>query len=88
MGDVLFTTPLLAAVKTAYPSSHVTFATGAWSAAVVIDNPHVDALLDVPSRIGLRDLREWAERLRTGAFDCALVPDRSPLLGLLSLIHI
>lgn len=83
MGDVLFTTPLLAAIKAAYPMSHLAFATGAWSSTVVVDNPHVDALLAVPSRIGLRDLREWAGRLRAADFDCALVPDRSPLLGLL-----
>lgn len=83
MGDVLFTTPLLAAVKAAYPDSHLTFATGAWSATVIVDNPHVDAILDVPSRIALRDLWEWAGRLRAARFDCALVPDRSPLLGVL-----
>jgi len=83
MGDVLFTTPLLAAVKAAYPGSHLTFATGAWSAMVVADNPQVDALLAVSSRIGLRDLWEWAGRLREAGFDCALVPDRSPVLGLL-----
>ncbi|MDQ6601820.1 MAG: glycosyltransferase family 9 protein [Chloroflexota bacterium] len=83
MGDVLFTTPLLAAIKAAYPISHVTYATGAWSATIILDNPHVDAMLAVPSRIGLRDVREWAGRLRAADFDCALVPDRSPLLGLL-----
>ncbi len=83
MGDLLFATPLLAAVKAAYPNSRVTVATGAWSAAVIAGNPHVDAVLDVPSHIGLRDLWRWAGRLRAGDFDCALVPDRSPLLGLL-----
>ncbi len=83
MGDVLFTTPLLAAIKAAYPSSHLTFATGAWSATVIVDNPQVDALLAVPSRIGLRGVWEWAGRLRAADFDCVLVPDRSPLLGLL-----
>ncbi|HEY8291838.1 MAG TPA: glycosyltransferase family 9 protein, partial [Thermomicrobiales bacterium] len=83
MGDVLFTTPLLAALKAAYPGSHLTFATGAWSVTVIVDNPHVDALLAVPSHIRLRDLREWVGRLRAADFDCALVPDRSPLLGLL-----
>ncbi|MHB8646114.1 MAG: glycosyltransferase family 9 protein [Thermomicrobiales bacterium] len=83
MGDVLFTTPLLAAIKAAYPRSHLTFATSAWCAPVIVDNPHVDVVLDVPSRIGLRDLSEWAKRLRAENFDCALVPDRSPLLGVL-----
>ncbi len=83
MGDLLFTTPLLAALKAAYPMSHITVATGAWSAPVLADNPHVDMILDVPSRIGLRGLRKWANRLRAEAFDVAVVPDRSPVCGLL-----
>lgn len=83
MGDVLFTTPLLAALKATYPRSHVAVATGTWSAPVIIGNPHVDAILDTPSRIGLRDLRAWASELRGGAYDLALVPDRSPVYGLL-----
>jgi heptosyltransferase-2 len=83
MGDVLFTTPLLVAIKATYPNSDVTVATGAWSAPVLLGNPQVDAILDVPSRIGLRDLRGWAGELRKGRFDLALVPDRSPVNGLL-----
>jgi heptosyltransferase II len=83
MGDVLFTTPLLAAIKAAYPGSHLTVATGAWSAPVLVGNPHLDAILDVPSRIGLRDLRPWARRMRSEGFDLALVPDRSPVYGVL-----
>ncbi len=83
MGDVLFTTPLLAAIKAAYPSSDVTFATSQWCAPVIVDSPHLDALLAVPPSLGLRDLRKWAGRLWAADFDCALVPDRSPLLGLL-----
>ncbi len=83
LGDVLFTTPLLAAIRTAYPSSHLTVATSAWSAPVLVDNPHIDALFDVPSRIGLRDAWRWAGSIRAAEFDCALVPDRSPVYGLL-----
>ncbi|MGI8854807.1 MAG: glycosyltransferase family 9 protein [Thermomicrobiales bacterium] len=83
MGDVLFTTPLLAVIRAAYPSSHLTVATGAWSAPVLAGNPHVDAIFDVPSRIGLRDLWRWAGRIRAERFDLALVPDRSPVYGML-----
>ncbi len=83
MGDVLFTTPLLAAIKAAYPASHLTVATSAWCASVVVDNPHVDAVMDVPPQIGVRDLRRVAALLREGGYDTALVPDRSPLLGVI-----
>jgi ADP-heptose:LPS heptosyltransferase len=83
MGDVLFATPLLAAIKAAYPDSTLTAATGAWSAPVLAGNPHVGAILAVPSRIGLRDLWQWARRIRAEQFDLALVPDRSPVYGVL-----
>lgn len=83
MGDVLFTTPLIAAIKAAYPASHLTVATGAWSAPVLVNDAHIDAILDVPSRIGLRDLWHRARQLRSEGFDLALVPDRSPIYGLL-----
>ncbi|HEY7907311.1 MAG TPA: glycosyltransferase family 9 protein, partial [Thermomicrobiales bacterium] len=83
MGDVLFTTPLLAAIKVAYPGSHLTVATGAWSSPVLAGNSHVNVILDIPSRIGLRDLWQWARRMRAEGFDLALVPDRSPVYGLL-----
>lgn len=83
MGDVLFTTPLLAALRHTYPQSHLAVAVGKWSASVVVDNPNVNAVLDVPSQIGLRDLWNSARQLRAERFDCALVPDRSPILGLL-----
>jgi ADP-heptose:LPS heptosyltransferase len=82
MGDLLFTTPLLAAVKAAYPKSHLTVATSAWCAPVLAENAHVDAIYDVPARIGVRDAWTWARRLRAERFDLALVPDRSPVLGI------
>lgn len=82
MGDLLFATPLLAALKAAYPASHLTVATSEWCLPVIADNPHLDAVRDVPARIGAREMREWAARLREGEFDLAVVPDRSPLLGL------
>ena len=84
MGDLLFATPLLAALKAAYPMSHLTMATSQWCAPVIADNPQVDAVLDLPAYIGLRDARRWAARLRAGRFDLAVVPDRSPVLGLVA----
>lgn len=82
MGDVLFTTPLLAALKAAYPSSWLAVATSAGCAPVLLDNPQVDELIAVPPLIGLRGVRAVAAQLRAKGFDTALVPDRSPTLGL------
>jgi ADP-heptose:LPS heptosyltransferase len=81
MGDVLFMTPLLAALKAAGPACHLTVATSEWCMPVLAENPHVDAILEVPARIGVRDAWPLAKRLRAERFDLALVPDRSPVLG-------
>jgi ADP-heptose:LPS heptosyltransferase len=83
MGDVLFATPLLAALKAAYPTSWLAVATSEWCKPVLAGNPHVDAIRDVPPRIGIRAVWGWARILHAEGFDLAMVPDRSPVLGLL-----
>jgi ADP-heptose:LPS heptosyltransferase len=49
---------------------------------VLAENPHVDATVVVPAQIGIRDAWTWARRLRAEGFDLAVVPDRSPVLGM------
>lgn len=75
-------TPLLAALKETYPESHLAVATSEWCKPVLAENPHVDAMVDVPARIGIRDAWTWAQRLRAEGVDLAVVPDRSPVLGI------
>ncbi len=86
IGDVVLTTPLLAALRRAFPSTHITWAVGAHSAPVIERHPLLDAILPTgPAANPARSpggLLRLAFRLRQGHFDLAVVPDRSPVLGL------
>jgi lipopolysaccharide heptosyltransferase II len=83
LGDLLFTTPALRALRQRHPDAHITALVGPWGAAVLSNNPHVDQVTRLPfpgfSRqpktslwqpYGL--LRNWARRLR-GRYDVAYI---------------
>ena len=82
LGDVLLTTPLLAALDAAYPEASITYATGRWAAAALANNPHVDRLLELPDRWDRAAWRALVGQLRRERFDLAVIPDRSPLPAL------
>jgi lipopolysaccharide heptosyltransferase II len=83
LGDLLFTTPALRALRKRHPDAHITALVGPWGAAVLSNNPHVDQVMCLPfpgfSRqpktslwgpYGL--LRNWARRMR-GHYDLAFI---------------
>jgi ADP-heptose:LPS heptosyltransferase len=82
LGDVLVTTPLLAALDDAYPAARITYAAGTWAATALAQNPHVDAVLRLPEHPTWRDWVRIVGKLRRGDFDLALLPERSPLPAL------
>ncbi len=72
IGDVVFTTPILRALKRTFPTSHVTYLVEQGAAAVVSGNPHVDEVIVVPRTRGLRRVLDdiaLARRLRRARFD-------------------
>lgn len=75
IGDVVFTTPLIRALRRTYPGARITYLVERDAAAVVRNNPHLDEVLIAPRTRGLRritdDLR-LARRLRRRRFDLAL----------------
>jgi ADP-heptose:LPS heptosyltransferase len=75
IGDVVFTTPLLRALTRAWPDARLTYLVEREAAAVVVGNPHLDSIVVVPRRRGMRrvydDLR-LARRLRSARFDIVL----------------
>jgi ADP-heptose:LPS heptosyltransferase len=75
VGDVVFTTPILRALKRAFPDARLTYVVEREAAAVVRGNPHLDELIVVPRARGIRrvldDLR-LARRLRLARFDIAI----------------
>lgn len=82
LGDVLLTTPLLATLDAAFPDAELIYATGAWSRAALVGNPHVDRVITLPDRPHARDWLTVVRRLRRGRCDLALLPERSPLMHL------
>ncbi len=90
LGDVLEATPLIGALRRAYPDAHLVAAVGRWSRPALYNNPDLDGLLDLED-VGVgrphgAAYARVARRLRAGRFDAALVLDRTPLLTMLPLL--
>jgi lipopolysaccharide heptosyltransferase II len=75
IGDVVFTTPALRALRDRYPNAHLTYLVESPAAPVVADNPHLSEVLVVPHRRGLSRVRDdlrLAGRLRRARFDLVI----------------
>ncbi len=75
IGDVVFTTPLVSALRRTYPDAHLTYVVEPMAAPVVRNNPHLDEVITIPKRSGLarwRDDLSYARRLRAERFDVAI----------------
>jgi lipopolysaccharide heptosyltransferase II len=75
IGDVVFTTPLVRALRRQFPRAHLAYLVEPAAAPVVRRNPHLDEVIVVPTRSGLgrwRDDLAMARRLRTARFDVAI----------------
>lgn len=87
LGDVILATPVIAAMRRAYPQAQIDFATGDWSRAVVAHNPHLRQVIDTgrvgQGRYGWRDVWALARTLRANHYDLCLTLDRSPRVGLI-----
>jgi lipopolysaccharide heptosyltransferase II len=75
IGDVMFTTPLIRALRRTYPDAHLAYVVEPAAAAIVINNPHLDEVIIARHSRGARrlvdDLR-LARRLRRARYDVAL----------------
>ena len=88
LGDVLRTTPFLDALRRAHPDARIVYAVGSYASTALANNPHIDATLDMaqlgtPRRYDAQAYLGFAQALRRGQFDVAVVLDRSPLMALL-----
>ena len=80
VGDTLFATPLLRALRAAHPRAHLATLGMSLSLDVLAGNPHVDAMLVYDERGAHRSLRAKAtlvRRLRAQHFDTAFILRRS-----------
>jgi len=81
-------TPVIAALRQAFPRARIEFAVGGWSRAMVENNPHLDGLVDCgpvgsSSRYSWREYLDLVRRIRAGRYEACFVLDRSPLISLL-----
>lgn len=75
IGDVVFTTPLVRALRRRYPDAHLAYVVEPGAVPVLRGNPHLDDIIEVPRRRGLDRLRDDLEAgrsLRRRRFDVAI----------------
>jgi len=75
IGDVVFTTPLIGALRRHYPTAHLTYLVEPAAAPAVETNPHLNAVQVVERRRGFARVRDdWrlAVELRRARFDIAI----------------
>ncbi len=87
IGDVVFTTPIVHALKRRFPAARLTYLVEPAAAPVIAANPDIDHVLVVPRTRGWRrildDLR-LARRLRRERFDIAIDLHGGPRSGWLT----
>ena len=89
IGDVVFTTPAVAALRRRFPDAHLTYLVEPAAAPVVAANPHLDEVVVVPRRGGIAGLFAdialgW--RLRREHYDLAIDFHGGPRASLLTLL--
>jgi lipopolysaccharide heptosyltransferase II len=75
IGDVVFTTPVIGALRRRFPDAHMTYVVERGAAPVVAHNPHLSEVIAVPHVRGWRRLVDAAalgRRLRAARFDVAI----------------
>jgi ADP-heptose:LPS heptosyltransferase len=90
IGDVIFATPLLTALRRGYPDASIDWVIGSSSAAAVRGHHDLANVIDCgplanPAAHPAGLLR-LTRQLRAGNYDLAAVPDRSPLSGVATLL--
>jgi lipopolysaccharide heptosyltransferase II len=87
IGDVVFTTPAIHAVRARFPHAHIAYLVEPAAAPIVEHNPHVDELIVAPRRRGLGALPaelSLIKQLRKGRFDLAIDFHGGPRASLLT----
>src|SRR3954467_7880291 len=87
IGDVVFTTPAIRAVREHYPSAFLSYIVEPPAAPIVINNPHLSEVIVAPRRRGLRGVLDdlaLGPPLRDSRFDLAIDFHGGPRASLLT----
>jgi ADP-heptose:LPS heptosyltransferase len=83
VGDVIFTTPAVHALREHFPDAHITYIVEPPAADVVRSNPHIDELLVAPRQHLLSEIG-FGRRLRAARYDLAIDFHGGPRASLLT----
>jgi ADP-heptose:LPS heptosyltransferase len=83
IGDVIFTTPAVRALREHFSDAHITYIVEPQAADVVRSNPHIDELIIAPRQHLLADFA-LGRRLRAGRYDLAIDFHGGPRASLLT----
>jgi lipopolysaccharide heptosyltransferase II len=75
IGDVVFTTPVIRALRRQFPDAHLSYVVEPAAEPVVRGNPHLNAIIVVPHRRGLQRIADdvaLARRLRRERYDVVI----------------
>ncbi len=91
LGDIVFASAALMALREAYPQAKITLAVGKWYRELAEGIPGHDELLDcgsfgTPGRYGWAHVWRFARTIHRQRFDLAVVLDRSPRVAMAPLL--
>lgn len=87
IGDVLFATPVVAALQRAFPGIRIDWAVSSWARPLVATNSRLGKIINAgnvgagPFRWG--EVRKLVGRIQAEEYDTCLVLDRSPMMALI-----
>src|SRR6476661_2891654 len=87
IGDVVFTTPAIAALRTRFPGAHLTYIVEPAAAPIVAGNPNLNDIIVAPRRRGVGGLVHdlaLGRRLRARRYDLAIDFHGGPRAALLT----
>src|SRR3954467_10167457 len=87
IGDVVFTTPAVHALRRRFPDAHLSYIVEPAAAPIVVNNPHLDDVIVAPRRGGVRGLLDGlalGRRLRAERYDLAIDFHGGPRASLLT----
>jgi lipopolysaccharide heptosyltransferase II len=87
IGDVVFTTPAIHALRRRFPDAHLAYIVEPPAAAVVIHNPHLNEVIVAPRGAGIRGFADdvaLGRRLRDSRYDLAIDFHGGPRASLLT----
>ena len=87
IGDVVFTTPAVHALRRRFPDAYVSYVVEPAAAPIVVNNPHLNEVIVAPRTPGVRGMLgdlALARRLRTQGYDLAIDFHGGPRASLLT----